>query len=84
MGHPQQSVHAGGAEPAWQQRDTSRVGLRLMDLHILEVPPSPLGAVSWGEQTGGNGPRLPKPSLPGPCGGGYGSVPLSQWARGQK
>lgn len=32
-----------GAEPAWGQRDTGGVGLRPMSLHILEVPPSPLG-----------------------------------------
>lgn len=56
-GHPHarpMDIHSrvymlGGAEPAWGQWDKGGAGLRPMGLHILEVPPSPLGAVlGWG------------------------------------
>lgn len=55
-----------------------------MSLHILKCHPDPLGAISWGDTLGGNGPWLPKASLPGASGEGHGSVPLSEQARGQK
>lgn len=85
MGHPQQSVHAGGGgEPACGQRNRGGAELGGRFAYISGPARPPGGHSPKVGHSGTGGPWLPKPSSQGLVAKATAMSTCPEWARGQK